>query len=1457
MPEQANFSEVFQLRVDTAAFQAGLEELQRLYQQFLAKLGDQAANVIGGGMFEGIQVELQKTTALITEIAANYDQVAAAVQVSIGKIEAAEEVQDEKRAARAKAQAERQLREQEGAAGPTGNVGAGAARNAAIDAQSIADTVASIQEANDAKRIRAGEQIEAAEVQAYAIEQKRLATLAESVALEQKRAAIEAERVQASRVRPGEQIDAAQSQATAINAKMAADAAAAAEANNARRIRSGEELEAQQVRALEMDAKRTAQLEAQSSVLSTQVQTLVKYYVIYQAIQAVVTVVKDLIMAPINSFREGLKLLEETEVNADKLTGVLAANVKFSDNLVENFKLASGAAGETVLALRDLSIQLKVPYEQLQKVFSALVDAGGAQVVGSIKQMVDLTGMLALAFRAAGREGNAIRSLVSQLPLMIQGSVKSTQAIAEALGMSGEELSKIVASAKIHHDLTEQLQPKLQALIDGSKELQGSYSVLVTSLEEQKKRLEGIAADGVFKEMKGLLETISKYIEHNKTELSEWAHWMGEVASYLIHAVADTAKIVVGVGDIKGAVQGLITAFAAVALYSATMFESVVGTAKILKDIAVLSTSTNPGDKGAAIADITNTVQQLGTMGVRLAQIKKQFDDLNNPLQRFAPNQFGAALNATITDKGGRPDLNKAGKDTVPKDEKLELQQRLEEIKTFYADIDRQVKEGEASLSMSKREGLALTITYAAMEKEQIDRALNNYEDNIRRREKDAVKANELIKAAETERMRLMDSVASRVSAAQKAGDAEAPGVDLVKLKATLAAAKTELAAQSAFESELAKEGLITTLQALDAKNQAEVQSYAISRKAIDDELGKVSSGTARYAELIAQRNALDAKLTNDTKLHAQQRIAAIAAEETAQRRFILALQEVSLKEQEVQLGIKQAVSPFGSVTSDVFTIKRAELALQEKELQTQLAQNQALGMTAQANRTILVQLAQMHQARLQLLKDEIDAIKNDPTKGAGQKQDEIKSKLSEGIQSETLAAFQAYLDGDSKALDEHTKAIQLLTGDLSQLGSVSSTLRGMLEKLTGIDLIGTWKSDISAGAKVADTLGGLGTAVKNVSGVINAVKQGISSGGTLGGIGAGLSQVGGFIPGPFGQAIQGVGAVLGFIGSIFTAAAKKVADDVKKQFQQTVQDYQNGDANLIQTMNAVEQERTNAIAKLSGMKGGKDQLDQILPAIDQEIKQLQIQQKTVFDNFQNALSNLRLHSDTLAQIQTQWQAINKQVTDYIGAGGSAADAAEFLSLQLQNIQATAQQGLNDGEQTAIQDALQLNDLLQQRLDLNNQFNQQQFDLINGDSIEKRQAGAVLKGEQLAALKTAHDAALANIQAEIDLATQKVAKEQAVFKLATDVTALHQLDNELTLAALDLQIKKWTDLKAIVGSVLPNGTGGFTGTGVLNQIGQIQVNVNVSGGIGGGGTSPTDIAGDIADELSRRLSQGQ
>lgn len=138
---------------------------------------------------------------------------------------------------------------------------------------------------------------------------------------------------------------------------------------------------------------------------------------------------------------------------------------------------------------------------------------------------------------------------------------------------------------------------------------------------------------------------------------------------------------------------------------------------------------------------------------------------------------------------------------------------------------------------------------------------------------------------------------------------------------------------------------------------------------------------------------------------------------------------------------------------------------------------------------------------------------------------------------------------------------------------------------------------------------------------------------------------------GEIGSAVAGV---IQGIHDLFTAAAKKTADQISKDVGDIVSSVQKT-GKLEGAINDLQAQRDKAVTQLSSRKGGQAQLDTLLPQIDQELESIKQQQKDIVDSFTKSLSALSTNPD-LQSLIDKFSDVNKTVTDFINAAGDSQD---------------------------------------------------------------------------------------------------------------------------------------------------------------------------------------------------------
>lgn len=335
-----------------------------------------------------------------------------------------------------------------------------------------------------------------------------------------------------------------------------------------------------------------------------------------------------------------------------------------------------------------------------------------------------------------------------------------------------------------------------------------------------------------------------------------------------------------------------------------------------------------------------------------------------------------------------------------------------------------------------------------------------------------------------------------------------------------------------------------------------------------------------------------------------------------------------------------------------------------------------------------------------------------------------------------------------------------------------------------------------------------------------------LSFGGGSGSILQGLARAGGsLIPGPFGAIVRGIGGLFSTIGGLFTRAARRAAREIKEHLQEILAAYRDGTVALGETIRKLEAERESAIRRLSGKKGGRKELDKLLPDFDRALADLRARQRAIFEQFDASLDLLRT-GEAFRDVAAEVREVIRQYREYVDAGGDLAKANEFLSRSLEQLRASSAVELTEGEQAAIEDALKLNDLLREREELLAESAEAERRIRTRGVLERQRTVAQDKATELEALRQQRDERLAELDQQIQLLQLKVDIESRVFDVARDRIALETRLLELKEQEFERETARLAALRDVVAGIVPGASGAFALTPVLQQqlnLGGVQI----------------------------------
>ncbi|HEV8385099.1 MAG TPA: hypothetical protein VGQ11_09535 [Candidatus Acidoferrales bacterium] len=295
------------------------------------------------------------------------------------------------------------------------------------------------------------------------------------------------------------------------------------------------------------------------------------------------------------------------------------------------------------------------------------------------------------------------------------------------------------------------------------------------------------------------------------------------------------------------------------------------------------------------------------------------------------------------------------------------------------------------------------------------------------------------------------------------------------------------------------------------------------------------------------------------------------------------------------------------------------------------------------------------------------------------------------------------------------------------------------------------------------------------------------------------------------------LGNIVNFITGLFTRGAKNAAKNIARDFQEIIAAFNAGSTKLGETIRRLESERASAIQRLSGKKGGRKELDKLLPQFDEALASLRSQQQAVFEQFDEQLDLLRT-GEAFREVAAEVREAVREFRNYVDAGGDLAKANEFLSLTLEQLRARSAEELAGGEEQAIEDALRLNNLLREREELLASSAEEERSILSRGVLERQRTIAQDKSVELEALRRRRDERLADLDQSIRVQQLKVDAESRVFTLTRDRVALEMRLLDLKALEFDREAAKLAALKDIVAGVVPGAGGLFSLTPALRQV---------------------------------------
>jgi septal ring factor EnvC (AmiA/AmiB activator) len=298
---------------------------------------------------------------------------------------------------------------------------------------------------------------------------------------------------------------------------------------------------------------------------------------------------------------------------------------------------------------------------------------------------------------------------------------------------------------------------------------------------------------------------------------------------------------------------------------------------------------------------------------------------------------------------------------------------------------------------------------------------------------------------------------------------------------------------------------------------------------------------------------------------------------------------------------------------------------------------------------------------------------------------------------------------------------------------------------------------------------------------------------------------------------------------------------------------YSSNNSSLAATIDNLKQLIAEAQADMASSKKGGSQFTAIIKQYNDQITQLEDQQKQQMAQLTQSLTTLGAASPYQDMLQSI-QSILNQYEQFAGAAQNAtqlAQANQFLTSSLQQLGTTYQQQLLQDETTAVQDALSLNDLYTQRNQLQLQFLQQTEAIEGQGTLTRGITQSQSKFSQLYSLDVGHQNQLQDLNAQISTEQYKVSAEQQIFNLATTRQGLESQLVTLQEQGIDYDMARIAAMQNLLGVLQSTGYS-ITNLGSISNSdpnAAITQLIQILVGLLGNGSTASSIAGSNGASL--------
>lgn len=1023
----------------------------------------------------------------------------------------------------------------------------------------------------------------------------------------------------------------------------------------------------------------------------------------------------------LTQFRSGIEAVGHFEQQVQSLAGLLVTTGQI--DLGDPVRSLEGAADvvrqRVIPALRDVAIQSAGTTEQATLVFRQLTAHG----VGLNQALSTTKGLLIAIISTVGHVPDLERQLTTETNALIEGQARAGAAVAKQwdayFKTIGTSLKEQIRFFREGNAKAQPLIDLLKKYEDQGKKLGTTYAGLISTFQLLFEQTQRFVFTDAFETLRNGAIQLRDFLVENQKELEKFLLPLKQLANFTGEAIVNWARNfgreLVGrpelVQRVADAIQNVIRAVLQIATPEnliklvETLAKLAENAANALPDLGRLASGLS-SIASISLDGLTGSIQRWEQTSISafaniLLHVDRFIDEIKLKLQflpdflksglglnldtptpgpslsplgpQRAPGFFAFGDNEDISnapavddtnkppppgvDKGAARKAKRAAKDAA--DTIRRETQRIErDVRQKLSDLQDVLQEGVVSISdfelravviisQGTADAIAVFKKYkaiAARDKETFQRLQEDQRDLLQGLDR---QIDETFKKADQ---------AARAIAASQARIASEDFSALLDTRLRLI--------QDALQAELISEETAaertTNIRRLQLERQIEdivAQDLALRKRAGVENLQNEETQALleKRADLERQLRAVIAQGESD--------ILAARQKDIEKNRQLLQseLQLLDAQERRLQVDVASGRVGIGSARQQALQLDKDRIAVI----------NQLIEATARQ-----IQLdnesAKIIEARLQAIQLEVagSILRNESNDEAvsllGKQDIALESNRGRVIQLRTelvglIAQLKALVDASNAANSTFGK-LSTIFGDLS---GVLSSLPGVLGNIGG--LVG----NLATAFKSLSSGGGIGGAFKQITGAFSKGADGQSPG-VFGGI---SNLIGGVasLAGPFGQIAS---TVLGFVSvfkTLFTAAAKKIGENARKDISEIMKNV--GD-NLAKGINDVQQRQAKAVADLSGKKGGAGEIKKVNEQADAALKDLQKRAGDIRKAFEESLSFAGVTPGVQSFLKDLQSAINESIK-FTLAAGNFNEVIERLTLLIQAQLGVAFQGLN------------------------------------------------------------------------------------------------------------------------------------------------------------------------------------